>query len=253
MSFTKKISGIDMESELRSYSEQLTRLYLPSVAINTVIFSFNNEKLNVLLLRFSDTQYFMLPGGFVLKDESLDDASLRILRERTGLKNIYLEQFYTSGDTNRKNEDIVREKFRRLNVNIPENSWMSNRYISVCYYALIDETKVTPKITEFFITGFDWIDVQKLPPLLYDHQVIIEKAISTLQNDLDQKLIAHNLVNETFTMGDLQKLYEAVFQKKFMRNNFQRKMLGLNILERLEKRYSGESHKAPYLYKFKKV
>lgn len=251
MSFEERVSGIDMEAELRSYSQQLTLLYLPSVAINTVIFSFNNEKLNVLVLRFSDTQYFMLPGGFVLKDEDLDDASLRILQERTGLENIYLGQFYTSGDANRKNEDIVREKFSLLKVQIPEDSWMNKRYISVCYYALIDETAVTPEITEFFITGFDWIDVQKLPPLLYDHQVIIEKAINALQNDLDRKLIAHNLMNETFTMGDLKKLYEAVFQKKFLRNNFQRKMLGLNILERLEKRYNGESHKAPYLYKFR--
>ena len=251
MSFKKHISDQNLEAELKAYSDEFTRLYLPSVSINSVIFSFHNDMLNVLLLRFSDTQYYMLPGGFILKNENLDEASLRILQESTGLQNIYLEQFYTSGDTNRKNEDIVRETFRKLEVKIPENSWMNQRSVSVCYYALIDETKFNPKITEFFVTEFKWVDIQRLPQLLYDHRFIIQKAISSLQNDLDRKLIAHNLLNETFTMGELQKLYEAVFQKKFLRNNFQRKMLSLNILDRLEKRYNGESHKAPYLYKFR--
>jgi 8-oxo-dGTP diphosphatase len=251
MSFIKHIPNENLEAELTAYSDEFTRLYLPSVSINSVIFSFHNDMLNVLLLRFSDTQYYMLPGGFILKNENLDDASLRILQESTGLHNIYLEQFYTSGDTNRKNEDIVRETFSKKGIKIPENSWMNQRSVSVCYYALIDETKFNPKITEFFITGFKWVDIQKLPQLLYDHRLIIEKAIISLQNDLDRKLIAHNLLNETFTMGELQKLYEAVFHRKFMRNNFQRKMLSLNILDRMEKRYNGESHKAPYLYKFK--
>jgi 8-oxo-dGTP diphosphatase len=253
MSFAKNISDRDLEYELSAYSDRLSLLYLPSVAINTVIFSFQNDRLNVLLLRFSDTSYFMLPGGFILKNESLDSSALKVLQERTGLQNIYLDQFYTSGETNRKNEDVVRETFRKLKVKIPENSWMSKRYISVCYYALIDETVVTPKITELFITEFDWVDITKLPELLYDHRLIIDKAISALQNDLDKKLVAYNLMNETFTIGELQKLYEAVFQKKFLRNNFQRKILSLNILERLEKRYSGKSHKAPFLYRFKKI
>jgi hypothetical protein len=71
-----------------------------------------------------------------------------------------------------------------------------------------------------------------------------------LQSDLDEKLVGSNLMGENFTMNELQKLYEAVYQKKFVRTNFQRKMLSLGVLERLEKQYSGKSHKAPYLYRF---
>lgn len=70
--------------------------------------------------------------------------------------------------------------------------------------------------------------------------------LSVLQSDLDEKLVGFNLMSETFTMGQLQKLYEAVYQKKFVRTNFQRKILSLNVLERLEKQYNGKSHKAPY-------
>jgi len=92
-----------------------------------------------------------------------------------------------------------------------------------------------------------------LPPLLFDHTTIIEKALSRLQSDMDQKLLSNNLLNEPFTMSDLQKLYEAVFQKKFTRSNFQRKMLKRDILARVGKKYEGRAHKAPYLYRFKKV
>jgi hypothetical protein len=71
-----------------------------------------------------------------------------------------------------------------------------------------------------------------------------------LQSDLDQKLVGFNLMGETFTMGELQKLYEAVYQKKLLRTNFQRKMLSLQVLERLDKQYNGKAHKAPYVYRF---
>lgn len=251
MDFSKALNNRNLEAELKTYSDKLSSLYLPSLSINTVIFSYYEDRLRVLLLRFADSDYFMLPGGFVKKDENLSEASLRVLQERTGLKDIYLDQFYTSGDINRKSEDIVRDTFLKLKIKIPENSWIGQRYISVCYYALIDETKVDPKITEFFITGFEWADVQKLPALMYDHDYIIEKAIVRLQTDLERKLVARNLLTRPFTMNELQKLYEAVFQKAFARNNFQRKILGSDILVRLEKRYNGKSHKAPYLYKFK--
>lgn len=97
------------------------------------------------------------------------------------------------------------------------------------------------------------VDVHNVPELLFEHSFIIEKAKERLQDDLDKKLsqIGKGLMNETFTMGELQKLYEAVYQRGFTRTNFQRRMLNLNIMERLEKKYNGKSHKAPYLYKFK--
>lgn len=78
----------------------------------------------------------------------------------------------------------------------------------------------------------------------------VKKGLKRLRADLDEKLVGFRLMNETFTMADLQKLYEAVFDKKLVRTNFQRKMLSLNVLERLEKHYTGKAHKAPYLYKF---
>ena len=86
--------------------------------------------------------------------------------------------------------------------------------------------------------------------MIFDHADILQKALTTLQSRLDYKLVVSNLLPDTFTMAELQSLYETILGKKLLRTNFQRKMLGLEILERVEKRFSGRAHKAPYLYRF---
>jgi len=250
MSSIKNATDQPLASEIKEYLKTAPEIYLAGVSVDTVIFGFDNDKLHVLLLRFSNTPYYTLAGGYIEKEEDLDHAALRILSERTGLKNIYLEQFYTSGKHNRTNTGITKYALKKLTGILPPGNWLDQRFISVCYYALVDETKVEPKIQEPFTSGFKWFEINKLPKLLFDHKFIIEKALSRLQADLDTKLIGFNLMNETFTMNQLQKLYEAVHQMKLVRTNFQRKMLTLGVLERLEKQYNGKSHKAPYLYRF---
>ncbi len=252
MSYLKNISDKELKKGITQFMETAPDIYMPGVSVDTVIFGFNNDKLKVLLLRFGNTPYFVLPGGYISKEENLDDAAMRILRERTGLQNIYLEQFYTSGNANRSHGALTKEIVEKIIGTIPHSNWFEQRFISVCYYALVDDTKVNPQPEPFFRV-FKWFAVTKLPRLSYVHDLIIKKALSRLQADLDEKLVGFNLMSETFTMAHLQKLYEAVHQKKFVRTNFQRKMLSLNALERLEKHYSGKSHKAPYLYKFLKA
>mgnify|MGYP001182250697 FL=1 len=252
MSSIDIISDKELQKGIRQFLETAPDIYMAGVSVDTVIFGFHNDKLKALMLRFGNTPYFVLPGGYILKDENLDDAALRILQERTALKNIYLEQFYTSGNISRSKEEIAIELTQKMIGTIPNSNWFAQRFVSVCYYALVDDTKVNP-ITEVFFTEVKWFDVNKLPKVLYDHDAIINKALKRLQADLDEKLVGFNLMSETFTMGQLQKLYEAVYQKKFVRTNFQRKMLSLGVLERLEKQYSGKSHKAPYLYRFVKT
>jgi 8-oxo-dGTP diphosphatase len=85
-------------------------------------------------------------------------------------------------------------------------------------------------VTEPYNHDYSWCEIQIIPDLLYDHNLIIEKALERLQYDIIQKLVGSNLLNATFTMKELQDLYEAIFQRKFIRTNFQRKMLSLDIL-----------------------
>lgn len=249
MNDLQKLSSDGLREQVKQFIRTAADIYLPALSIDTVIFGFHKGKLKVLLLRVGESANFMLPGGFVRKDEDLDAAALRILQERTGLLNIYLEQFYTSGNKDRSNGQVTQEILEELFGKTIRSSWFKQRFISVCYYALIDDTKVNP-VSEILSTEFKWFDINRIPKLIFDHNHIIRKALVRLQSDLDEKLVGFRLLDDTFTMGELQNLYEAVYQKKLVRTNFQRKMLSLNVLERLEKQYSGKAHKAPYLYRF---
>ena len=167
MSYLNNISDEELRKGIMRFLETAPDIYMPAVTIDTVIFGFHNDKLKVLLLRFGHSTHFVLPGGYIKKEENLDDAALRILQERTGLQNIYLEQFYTSGNSNRANETATKEIIEKILGSIPRINWFEQRFISVCYYALVDDTKVNPQPEPFF-TEFKWFDVTRVPKLLFD-------------------------------------------------------------------------------------
>ncbi len=223
--------------------------FLPGLAIDTVIFGFNENNLKILLLEYQHTNLFALPGGFIQKDESLNDAAKRVLSERTGLQNIYLDQFYVFGDLARQDPKPLQQIMIAKGMIPIENHWLLGRFITVGYYALIDYTKAIP-IADILSDSCEWYDLNKLPPLMLDHKVIVEKALATLKANLDNKLTGLNLMPETFTMADLQSLYETVLGEKLLRTSFHRKMLNLGILEKTAKKWTGSANKAPFLYRF---
>lgn len=223
--------------------------FLPGLAVDTVIFGFHDNQLKVLLLAYKNTGLYALPGGFIHDNEDVNEAARRVLQSRTALTNIYLEQFYVFGNYSRYDPGPLKAIMQARGYNPPADHWLLKRFISVGYYALVDFTRAIPTPDEIS-DSCDWYSLNELPVLMQDHQQIINKALETLQNELDQKLIGFNLMTEEFTMGDLQSLYETILNKKLIRAAFQRKMLGLGILERVAKKWTGGAHKAPYLYKF---
>ncbi len=225
--------------------------YLPSVSVDCVIFGFHEHQLKVLLLEFKHTKAFALPGGFVFKEESTDEAATRILWERTGVKDIFLEQFYTFGEQYRGNWHVHKTTMESHGFELETDHWLLQRFITIGYYALVDFSKVKPTPDIFSDVG-GWYDIHQIPELILDHNRIIAKALETLRLMLDHKLVGFNLLPETFTMNELQSLYETILDKKLLRANFQRKMLSLEILERVEKKFSGKAHKPPYVYRIKK-
>ncbi|MBA4746302.1 MAG: NUDIX hydrolase [Muricauda sp.] len=224
--------------------------YIPNLAFDSVIFGFNGKKLKILVLEYRNTGLYALPGGFVGRNESLEEAVKKGVSERTGLKNIYLEQFRTFGDVKRFDPEPMKRILEMNGLDITSHSWLLDRFITVAYYALINFEKVMPK-PDPLSDGIDWYSLDELPPLMMDHQQIIEKALETLRENLDKKLLGMNLLPKKFTMKELQQVYEAITGTSFNRSGFQRKMLSANTLLRHEKRFSGNSHKAPYLYSFK--
>jgi ADP-ribose pyrophosphatase YjhB (NUDIX family) len=231
---------------------------IQQLSIDSVIFGYKNKELKVLVPKMGFKKpLYSLPGGFVFQNESIDSAAKRILEERTSINDIYLEQFRVFGEVDRTNFDIIQhidemgsENFLKVGIDESDILWFSKRFVSIGYYALVDINKVSPKTT-----GFDdsiaWYGIKDLPKMIMDHNEMVNHALETLRQNLDQKLIGFNLLPETFTIKEVQELYEAVYDRPLARNNFQKKMLDLDVLERLEKKFTGAANKAPYLYRFK--
>lgn len=233
--------------------------FIKQLSIDCVIFGYKDKELKVLVSKLMImNNVWALPGGFIYQNESTDEAAHRILKERTGLENIYLEQFRVFGATNRINHNLQKvllsadfEISEPINFRASAIQWLTQRFVSIGYYALVDIDKVNPQKTDFD-ESVSWYAVDELPEMIIDHNEMVVFALETLRQNLDQKLIGFNLLPETFTMKEVQELYEAVYDKPFARNNFQKKILDLNVLERLEKKFTGAANKAPYLYRFRK-
>ncbi len=226
--------------------------YLPRISVDCVIFGFHENQLKVLLLKFKKSPVWALAGGFVGIEEDVDQAAQRILEERTGLTDIYLEQFYTFGDMARNYRAV--DEHRGINEAMGGESdkldFVDQRFITIGYYALVDYSQVQVN-PQGMSDASEWMDVTALPKLFLDHNRIVIKALESMRRSLDEKLVAFALLSETFTMSELQLVYETILGKRLVRTNFQRKILSLDILERIEKKYTGGAHKAPYLYRLK--
>jgi 8-oxo-dGTP diphosphatase len=218
--------------------------FVPHLSIDCVIFGFHQNELKVLLLQWKDTKRWCLPGGFIGKTETLDEAAVRILKVRTGLEKIYLRQFYAFGDPARD-----RKKHGFKPPKGFEKSWLMERFISIGYWALVEFSKVVPTPDEFSLKC-EWFDVNNIPELILDHNEIVVKALQSLQQHLNDYPIGKDLLTDKFTMPELQKLYETILDKALDRRNFQKKILSLGILDKLKERKLGGAHKAPFLYRF---
>jgi 8-oxo-dGTP diphosphatase len=223
--------------------------YLQHVAYDSVVFGFSGEKLKILIMKYHNTGLFALPGGFVKHDEDLNDAVRRGLKERTGLDDIYLEQFYAFGSVARYKPEIMETIMKANNQVLEQHSWLLDRFISVAYYALINYEDVVPT-PDALSDSCDWYALDELPNLMLDHAEIVARALQTLRDNLERKLVGMNLLPTLFTMKELQKVYEAILGENLHRGTFQRKILSLGILKRHEKQFSGAAHKAPFLYSF---
>jgi 8-oxo-dGTP diphosphatase len=223
---------------------------LNGVAVDPVIFGFHENQLKVLIIEHTNTGLYALPGGYIRDEEDLDEAARRILTMRTGLSDVYLEQFHVFGRHDRTDAAVIKKILIGQGLNPSADHWSLGRFISVGYYALLDYTKV--QLTPDPTTGrCEWFKFDQIPPLILDHRQIIDKALATLRVNLDQLLIGFNLLPDLFTMAEVHFLYETILGKKILSTNFQRKMLSLGILERIEKKKTGKAHKSPYLYRFK--
>ncbi len=223
--------------------------YLQHISLDCVLFSFHDNQLKVLLLKMKGREEWGLPGGFVGKDETLELAASRVLKERTGLINIFLHQFHVFSEPDRGNQLQALEALNKENAFPISIEWFRQRFLSVGFYALVEFSQVhtTP---DAFSDACGWWELKEVGKLMLDHNHILLKARETLQIQLNYQPIGYNLLPATFTIPELQSLYEAILDKKLDRRNFHRRITTYGILKKLNERRSGVAHKAPDLYSF---
>lgn len=233
---------MDFKEIIINNSKKAYEMYVPHISVDTVIFGFNGDQLKVLLLKMKFNHQYFLPGGYMKKDENLESAAIRILRERTQLDKIFLQEFAVFSELNRSEEAFK---------DFSDDLWHKKRFISVGYYALVNHKDVSP-IGDELSESCDWIILDELESqnITMDHKQIIEKALNTLREQISYKPIGLNLLPEKFTLSELQKLYEAILGRTLNRGNFYRKIKNIGILKKLDEKRKGGAHKAPDLYIF---
>ncbi len=225
------------------------KLFLPSLSVDCVIFGFHNGQLKVLLLKMKHIKKWSLPGGFIFREEDADDAAVRVLRERTGIDKLFLQQFRVFGKPDRSDASVHRQSMKKDGIKAGSNHWILQRFVTIGYYALVEFSHVSP-LPDDLSEACQWWDLSEVPPLMMDHQGILDTALEALRLHLNYHPVGYNLLPSVFTMPQLQKLYETILGKKLDRRNFQRKMLAYQILKRLKETKTGVAHKSPYQYSF---
>ncbi|OXA94919.1 NUDIX hydrolase [Flavobacterium hercynium] len=202
-----------------------------AITIDCVIFGFDKGSLEVLLVQHGEgisKGKWGLPGGWIYKKESTDNAAHRLLNELTGLDNIYLEQLKAFGDPDR---------------------FPLRRVITIGYYALVKREDYNIK-AGFTASDAKWYKINTIPDLIYDHNEILSYSLRHLRNRVRQAPIGFNLLPEKFTLLQLMHLYEEVLGIEMDKSNFRRKILHMKLLVELDEKQQDVSHRAAKLYKF---
>ncbi|WP_310589855.1 NUDIX hydrolase [Larkinella soli] len=225
---------------------------MPHVSIDSVIFGYHDQQLRILLLRWRGLEGWGLPGGFIRRREPLSQAAHRILQERTGLEDLFLQQFHVFGDTPYRVRERSPEEFiEKYGLDIGHDNWLFERTLSIGYFALVDYSKVTVR-TDFFTDAYQWWEVGEIPPLLFDQNEEVEKALATLRLQIYHQPIGYNLLPEKFTIPEIHSLYETILGKELDQRNFSKKLLALGLIRKLDERRAIGPHRSPYLYQFEK-
>lgn len=200
------------------------------LAVDNCIFTVKDDNLFILLIKMKDKLKgcWALPGGLIKNSETLGAAAQRILKEETGLSDYYLEQLYTFSQ-------LKRDPFARV--------------VSTAYFALLPNINIKLKSSQKYV-AVRWYAVKKLPALAYDHQYIIKYAKQRLAWKISYTNAAWSLLPDKFTLTELQKVFEAVLDKKLDKRNFRKKIDKVAILKETSQSKLEGAHRPAKLYEF---
>lgn len=200
------------------------------VAIDCIIFGFNGTGLSLLLLKRNFQPAlgeWSLMGGFVQEGESTDDAAKRVLRELTGLDNVYMEQVGAFGAVDRD---------------------PGERVVSIAYYALINIAEYDHRLVERH--NAHWVNIGDVPPLIFDHPQMVARARVLMQQKASTVPIGFRLLPKLFTLPQLQSLYEAIYGEPLDKRNFRKRIAEMDYIEKTDMTARQGSRRAATLYRF---
>jgi 8-oxo-dGTP diphosphatase len=202
-----------------------------AVTSDCVIFGFDGGELKLLLIERKNGPFknkWALPGGFVYMNETTEECASRILSEKAGIKNVFIEQLYTFSELDRDPRE---------------------RIISVAYYALVNKHQYELVAGRDTVNA-EWFEIGKLPKLAFDHTGIVAAALLRLKGKVRYQPVGFELLDKKFTLTQLQHLYEAILGINIDKRNFRKKILGMGFLKALEEKETGVAHKAARYYSF---
>jgi 8-oxo-dGTP diphosphatase len=203
----------------------------PAVTTDCIIFGFDAGELKVLLIERGIEPFkgkWAIPGGFLNQDESSENCAKRELFEETGLKDLFMEQLYTFSDPGRDPRGHT---------------------VTVAYFALV-------KLSDYIVKAGDdaqnaqWFPISQVPPLAFDHDRILQVALSRLRNKIRYQPIGFELLPKRFTMPDLQTLYESVLEVQLDRRNFRRKIMDSGLIIDHQESVKGVPHRGARFFSF---
>ncbi|MEO8822798.1 MAG: NUDIX domain-containing protein [Ginsengibacter sp.] len=221
--------GLSQSKTLKGLQSEVQSINRVALSIDCVIFGFDENKLKVLLIRSDLKKYqnkLSLLGDLVKPNEGLRESAYRILKQRTGMNDLYLEQVHTFGEVGRH---------------------PAGRVVSVAYCSLINIQHHRLKILD---NELRWHDVESVKELLFDHKKIFDACYAWLQKRVQEHPLGFSLLPNKFSLRELQNLYEAILNKKLDRRNFRKKFFSMKFLIDQGEYEKNVPHRPGRLYKF---
>jgi len=225
--------------------------YLRNVSVDNVIFGYHGKELRVLLQQPFPLDKWTVTGGYIKKTETIEEAANRIAFSRTGLNELFFQQFRSFGNPKR----IIDQSFTAKNmtelsgIEVSGDSWIFDYFVSVGFYTLTEFSKVEVRKGPYE-AGCKWWPINDLPPMMFDHSLIISEALKALRLHISHFPIGYELLSEKFTLPEIHSLYETILGKSLDDRNFSKRLMATGIIVKLNETKKIGAHRSPFLYKF---
>ncbi len=215
------------------YKIPIEKFFQFAVSVDCIILGYHENNVKLLVVERGTEPHkgkVAVPGDLVYPAEDMDAAANRVLKDLTGLENVYMTQSKAYGQVDRH---------------------PIGRVVTVGFYSLISVDRYQP-LASSWADNVYWVDVKELPPLAFDHQTIVQNALEDLKERVKLQPIGFELLPKKFTLGEMQKLYEAILDTEFDKANFRKKVLSMKILEDTSEMQKSVAHRPAKLYRFNK-